>query len=91
MHISKKTLCEAKKLLIASGLIYMQFCIKKNGAFSCNSYFLIQNPEFAPENTEITVACLFMVKWIIEVLYFSPLGNNLAVNLPLCQIVTLDD
>lgn len=59
--ISKKTLCEAKKLLIASSLIYIQFCIKKNGAYSCNSYFLLQEADDAPVQPELTVVCLVCV------------------------------
>lgn len=62
--ISKKTLCEAKKLLIASGLIYLQFCIKKNGAYSCSSYFLLQEADDSPVQAEIIAVCLDMVKWI---------------------------
>ena len=43
--LCRKTVCEAKKVLTESGLIHFLYCIKKNKAYSCNSYFLLQETE----------------------------------------------
>jgi len=36
-----RSVCRALKALTAAGLLYIEKCLKINGAFSCNSYFLL--------------------------------------------------
>lgn len=43
--LSRKSVCESKKVLSESGLIHFQHCMKKNKAYSCNSYFKLQEAE----------------------------------------------
>ena len=46
--LAMRSVCGALKALTAAGLLYIEKCLKVNGAFSCNSYFFLRSRAAAP-------------------------------------------
>ena len=46
--LAMRCVCGALKALAAAGLLYIEKCLKVNGAFSCNSYFFLRGRAAAP-------------------------------------------
>lgn len=50
--MAKATVCRALSELASAGLIYIEHCVKTNGAYSCNSYFFTSQDKPDSENEQ---------------------------------------